>query len=258
MEVWFARGMAAMSALFTVLPVHADAREITVYFGEPALEIEIVDLRRPPQRCPGPVTIERRFGGRRESLTMPLLDCERRPREEARRALSILARPRAMAEPPTSADMARWREADGDPELLADGVRLVHPELLDRLQRIADAFEGHAIELMSGYRPTAAAHSRHHHARALDLTVVGVPREELRDLAMTFAETGVGWYPNSTFVHVDVREESAYWIDVSSPGERPRYVQEEPSDEPPPSAAELTEIRREVERALRGLEVPAP
>jgi hypothetical protein len=41
---------------------------------------------------------------------------------------------------------------------------------------------------------------------------------------MTFAETGVGWYPNSTFVHVDVREESVA-VDVSSPGERPRYVQ---------------------------------
>ncbi|HEY2513991.1 MAG TPA: hypothetical protein VGI39_24155, partial [Polyangiaceae bacterium] len=32
-----------------------------------------------------------------------------------------------------------------------------------------------------------------------------------------------GYYPNSTFVHMDVREKSAFWIDFSRPGEPPRY-----------------------------------
>jgi hypothetical protein len=33
----------------------------------------------------------------------------------------------------------------------------------------------------------------------------------------------VGYYPNSTFVHLDVRDTPATWIDYSKPGEPPRY-----------------------------------
>jgi len=34
---------------------------------------------------------------------------------------------------------------------------------------------------------------------------------------------GVGYYPNSTFVHLDVRSLPTYWVDYSKPGEPPRY-----------------------------------
>lgn len=174
--------------------------------------------------CPRAITIVRRIGRGTERVRMPLLDCHGQPREDARRAISMLARARSVEERPTEDDVRAWRERDGDPSLLADGVRLLHPGLLERLQRIGEAFDPHPIEIVSGYRPEAPSRSRHHHARALDIVVRGAPREELRDLAVTFQETGVGWYPNSTFVHVDVREESAYWVDLSAPGERPRYV----------------------------------
>lgn len=34
---------------------------------------------------------------------------------------------------------------------------------------------------------------------------------------------GVGYYPRSTFVHLDVRDRSAYWVDRSRPGQAPQY-----------------------------------
>jgi hypothetical protein len=36
-------------------------------------------------------------------------------------------------------------------------------------------------------------------------------------------QVGVGYYPNSSFVHVDVRSQNTQWVDRSSPGERPEY-----------------------------------
>ena len=48
---------------------------------------------------------------------------------------------------------------------------------------------------------------------------------ELRDfLRSAFQRIGVGYYPNSDFVHLDVRARvSAFWIDYSGPGERAKY-----------------------------------
>lgn len=244
--------------------------------------------------CPRAVTVLRRFGGRTERVRMPLLDCEGRPREEARLALSVLARSRAAEQAPGEEELRALRERGGEGDVVVEGVRLLHPGLLERLQRVGEAFDPHPIEIVSGYRPEAPSNSRHHHARALDVVVRGAAREELRDLAVTFPQTGVGWYPNSTFVHLDVREESAYWVDLSGPGERPRYVR---GAEPPPpggggegsdaldavriddaleavrtgvrvalpgegpdgapSDEELARIRRETEAALRGIVVPA-
>ena len=60
---------------------------------------------------------------------------------------------------------------------------------------------------------------------ACDFRVDGVKATELRDyLRKNFEKIGVGYYPNSTFVHLDVRKErSAFWIDYSGPGERAVY-----------------------------------
>jgi hypothetical protein len=52
---------------------------------------------------------------------------------------------------------------------------------------------------------------------------VGVPNSALRDYLRTLRDVGVGYYPNSTFVHLDVRERSASWVDYAGPGESPRY-----------------------------------
>ena len=52
---------------------------------------------------------------------------------------------------------------------------------------------------------------------ACDFRVVGVGNTQLRDyLRQTFKKVGVGYYPNSSFVHLDVRkDQSAFWIDYS-------------------------------------------
>ncbi|MGH7328661.1 MAG: DUF882 domain-containing protein, partial [Polyangiaceae bacterium] len=74
------------------------------------------------------------------------------------------------------------------------------------------------------YSPTQyTPHSNHNLGRAMDFRVEGVPNEALRDYCRTLKNVGVGYYPNSTFVHLDVRTTPAYWIDFSKPGEPPRY-----------------------------------
>jgi hypothetical protein len=60
---------------------------------------------------------------------------------------------------------------------------------------------------------------------ACDFRVEGVKATDLRDyLRKSFEKVGVGYYPNSSFVHLDVRKDrSAFWIDYSGPGERAIY-----------------------------------
>lgn len=49
-----------------------------------------------------------------------------------------------------------------------------------------------------------AEHSQHMEAKAIDIRVPGVKTGKLRDTAESFAAGGVGYYPVSQFVHVDV------------------------------------------------------
>jgi len=102
------------------------------------------------------------------------------------------------------------------------------PRLVGVLASVANRFSAKRIEIVSGYRnPTVAKNPRSPHMKGLacDFRVDGVKAAELRDyLRKTFEKVGVGYYPNSTFVHVDVRKErSAFWIDYSGPGERAVY-----------------------------------
>jgi uncharacterized protein YcbK (DUF882 family) len=49
-----------------------------------------------------------------------------------------------------------------------------------------------------------AEHSLHMQAMAIDIRVPGVPTAELRDAALALQRGGVGYYPGSDFIHVDV------------------------------------------------------
>jgi len=49
-----------------------------------------------------------------------------------------------------------------------------------------------------------AEHSQHMLAKAIDIRIAGVPTARLRDAALSLHEGGVGYYPVSQFVHVDV------------------------------------------------------
>lgn len=96
--------------------------------------------------------------------------------------------------------------------------------LLRLLADVSDTFGGRPIRIVSGYRlGSTSATSRHRHGKAIDFVVVGVPNTALRDYVKTLDHVGVGYYPNSSFIHLDVRTQWTYWIDYSGPGQRPRY-----------------------------------
>ena len=59
-------------------------------------------------------------------------------------------------------------------------------------------------ELRESGTTNAAEHSQHIEAKAIDMRVAGVPAAVLRDAALSLEAGGVGYYPKSQFVHVDV------------------------------------------------------
>jgi uncharacterized protein YcbK (DUF882 family) len=103
----------------------------------------------------------------------------------------------------------------------------IEPRLVSLLGVVSNHFGSRKIEVISGFRPYTPTqynpHSNHMHGKAVDFRVVGVPNEAVRDFCRTLKNVGCGYYPNSVFVHMDVRETSAFWIDYSKPGEPPRY-----------------------------------
>lgn len=72
------------------------------------------------------------------------------------------------------------------------------------------------IDIVCGYRTPwsneflrrttvgVASHSLHMLGEAIDIRIPGVPTAELRDAALGLGRGGVGFYPESRFVHVDV------------------------------------------------------
>jgi hypothetical protein len=199
------------------------------------------DAERPP--CFAAAVSIDRNGLENESFS--LLDCKGKPLDAAREKLSVLARPwgtpRPIIEPPKKTKKPAKRQPGKDKpgEVVAEAgeiapnVRLLDPGLLTRIDTLARHFQGKHVSLVSGYRPRSRG-SLHQTARAIDMRVVGVSNEEVVAFCKTITDTGCGYYPNSSFVHVDVRAPgtgSVTWIDASGPGEAPRYVSAWP---PPP------------------------
>jgi uncharacterized protein YcbK (DUF882 family)/LysM repeat protein len=113
----------------------------------------------------------------------------------------------------------------------------ISPALIRLLTQVSDTFGGRPLRVVSGYREHShAKESRHKLGHACDFTVVGVPNEALRDYLLTFDGVGVGYYPNSSFVHLDVRRTKTVWVDFSGPGQRPRYRHDQKPSRPGPSS----------------------
>jgi len=98
-------------------------------------------------------------------------------------------------------------------------VRVIDPGLLDTLVRLHGKLETNKpFEVISGYRSPAtnaalhakseesgvAVKSLHMQGMAVDIRVPGRPLILLRNAALTERAGGVGYYPQSDFVHVDV------------------------------------------------------
>jgi uncharacterized protein YcbK (DUF882 family) len=119
-----------------------------------------------------------------------------------------------------------------------------HPRVPERLLyllvRVSDTFGGRPIRIVSGYRTSSYYEdSRHKHSAAVDFSITGVPNAVVRDFIREFEDVGVGFYPNSSFVHLDVRTQSAYWVDYAGPGEPPRSSPEAPTRLPRGTARKL-------------------
>ena len=125
-------------------------------------------------------------------------------------------------DPKARARLARFlRDRD------SDELRRPHTRLLRVFEYLADHFNGRTIVIVSAYRSEKngnSGSSRHATGEAIDIRVEGVPNEVLRDYCLTLSKVGVGYYPRSSFVHVDVRSKPVYWVDWSRPGEPPLYL----------------------------------
>jgi uncharacterized protein YcbK (DUF882 family) len=113
------------------------------------------------------------------------------------------------------------------PQAIADIERLLRDfrtgethaidlDLLDTLHALADlcASSG-TFEVISGYRSAAtnaqlqaategiATNSLHLSGRAVDVRMSGFDTARLRDAALGLARGGVGYYPQSDFIHID-------------------------------------------------------
>ena len=164
--------------------------------------------------------------GAGESATFSLAKCDGEPAPLAIDQLSILARPGSAAKPKVTVDvLAKSHGTEVSP-----GIRRIDPRLVERIEEVVDHFRKPGspskITVVSGYRPKSAG-SYHQSGRAIDFRIEGVQNEDLVAFCKTLKDTGCGYYPNSVFVHMDVRNEGAghvAWIDVSRPGEAPKYV----------------------------------
>jgi uncharacterized protein YcbK (DUF882 family) len=96
-------------------------------------------------------------------------------------------------------------------------VHPIAPGLLDLVATLSERLDTReTVHVISGYRSPqtnaalharsngVAAHSLHMDGMAMDIRIPGVQLAQLRDAALSLQRGGVGFYPDSDFVHVDV------------------------------------------------------
>jgi uncharacterized protein YcbK (DUF882 family) len=97
-------------------------------------------------------------------------------------------------------------------------VRHFDPRLYDILSDLTTSVgrPGGEIDIVCGYRTSStneslrahttgvAKNSLHIQAEAIDLRMPGIDTLKLREAALALARGGVGYYPHSDFIHVDV------------------------------------------------------
>jgi LysM repeat protein len=138
----------------------------------------------------------------------------------------------------------------------ATGTRpATDPRLIRLLAKISDKFGSRPIRIVSGYRTRSFFEdSRHKMSRAVDFSIPGIDNVTVRDYLRSLPSVGVGYYPNSSFVHLDVRDTATYWVDYAGPGEAPRGTQAHDHDQ----EAEGDLQDPEVSEGDRPSEAPAP
>lgn len=125
-------------------------------------------------------------------------------------------------------DLAYWVQGEYVPESLTEinhllrdfrngEVAVIEPGLLDLLNRVDVALgASQPFQVISGYRSPAtnhllaerssgvAKHSLHMEGKAIDIRIPGIALADLRKTGLALRGGGVGYYPASDFVHLDV------------------------------------------------------
>lgn len=125
-------------------------------------------------------------------------------------------------------DLPYWIDGDYVAESLADISRVLRDHrtgqmaaidtgLLDLLHRVSAAVgASQPFEIISGFRSPAsnlllaettagvARRSLHMEGKAVDVRLPGIPLADLRQAGLVLKGGGVGYYPESDFVHLDV------------------------------------------------------
>lgn len=129
---------------------------------------------------------------------------------------------------------AFWENGEYIPEALAEinyifrdrrtgKIKEIHTELLDLLFVLSKKLNpAEPFHIVSGYRTPktnallrrirrgVARNSLHMYGKAVDIRVPGFSSKQVRVAAMELERGGVGYYPSSHFVHVDVGD-IRYW-----------------------------------------------
>ena len=102
--------------------------------------------------------------------------------------------------------------------LRTEREKSIDPKLVAALRALAHEVDK-PLGLVSGYRAPLYRweHNYHNRAQAADVRVEGMPAYELRNIAKKLGIKGVGHYPTTNMIHIDVRDEPYYWIDWSGP-----------------------------------------
>lgn len=128
-----------------------------------------------------------------------------------------------------------WAEGDYIPEQLealnhflrdpSNGqTTTIDSKLFDLMHTIQKTIgEKIPFEIISGYRSKefndqlrkkgqgVAKNSKHIEGKAVDIRMAGISLTKLRDAAKAQKYGGVGFYPKSNFIHVDIRKDCVYW-----------------------------------------------
>jgi Bacterial protein of unknown function (DUF882) len=177
-----------------------------------------------------------------ESATFSLEKCDGEAIPASIDKLSVLARPANAAKPGEPlADKAHGVD-------VAPGIRRIDARLVERLELFADHFrkEGETPRIVLVAPKSRSAGSYHASGRAIDFRVDGTDNDALVAFCKKVQDTGCGYYPNGGFVHMDVRDAGAghvAWIDVSKPGESPKYVTAWPLPSEAPKAEAKAEAK---------------
>ena len=99
--------------------------------------------------------------------------------------------------------------------------REIHGRLVELIYRAALEFDAPWVWVVSGFRGRRPT-SRHFQGRAADIVLPGVRDRRLAHFLRRQGFVGVGVYPVSGFVHLDVRQSSFFWFDYTGPGQAQR------------------------------------